>query len=440
MASRPFRRILLQLSGLSLVVFHVMSMQGCAGVGFRGLKMKHFVISDFGAVAGGKTVNTFAIQQAIEAAGAEGGGVVEIPAGVFRSGAIFLQRGVELYLDEGAVLLGSDRIEDYPKRETRVEGHFEPWRMALVNAQQMDRVRIGGKGRLDGNGVTFWEAFWRRRKENPRCTNLEVERPRLLFVDRCQDVRVEGIALQDSGFWNLHLYRCSDVVIEGVRITIPSAVNGLRGPSTDGIDVDSSQNVTIRKCYISTNDDNIALKGSKGPFADKDADSPPVENIVIEDCECGDGNGLLTCGSEATFIRNVTVRNCTISGRATLLTLKLRPDTPQHYEHITLDGIKLAGSGRLLNVAPWTQFFDLQGQPPPARTVSDVTIRNVTGEFRALGSLRGSKGDTLRDITLENINVKLDDEKLALGQVQNLVVKNVVVNKRPYVLPSPPAP
>lgn len=439
MAPCRIPKFILQLSGLSLAVFHAMSTQGCAGFAANGAKLKHFVVSDFGAVADGQTLNTAAIQRAIDAAGAAGGGVVEIPAGVFRSGSIFLKNGVELYLDEGAVLFGSNQIEDYPKRETRIEGHFEPWRMALVNAQQMDRVRIGGKGRLDGNGVKFWEAFWQRRKENPRCTNLEVERPRLLFIDRCHDVRVEGIALQDSGFWNLHLYRCREVVVEGVRITIPSAVGGLRGPSTDGIDVDSCQGVTIRKCFISVNDDNIALKGSKGPFADKDADSPPVENILVEDCECGDGNGLITCGSEATVIRNVTVRNCTISGRATLLTLKLRPDTPQHYEHITMDGIKLAGSGRMLNVAPWTQFFDLQGQPPPARTVNDVTLRNVTGEFRAFGTLRGNKDDTLRDFTLENINLKLDDEKLVLGPVENFVLKNVVVNKRPYALPAPAA-
>ncbi len=406
---------------------------------------KRVAITVYGAVADGTTLNTLAIQKAIDATAAGGGGTVEIPAGTFRSGSIFLKNGVELWLAEGAVLLGSTDIADYPKRETRIEGHFEPWRMALVNAQGLTRVRIGGKGVLNGNGVTFWEAFWQRRKENPKCTNLEVERPRLMFIDRCADVRIEGVALQDSGFWNLHLYRCRDVVIDGLRITIPSAAaKNIRGPSTDGIDVDSSQNVTIRRCYISTNDDNIALKGSKGPFADKDADSPPVENILVEDVECGDGNGLITCGSEATTIRNVTVRNCTMSGSATLLTLKLRPDTPQHYENITMDGITLKGAGRLLNVAPWTQFFDLKGQPAPKRTVNNVTLRNVRGAYRSLGTLRGNPGDTLRDITLENIDVKLADEKFALGPTENLVVKNVNVNGKPWVLPAvlaaPPPP
>ncbi len=408
-----------------------------------GAELKRLSIADFGAVGDGTTLNTAAIQKAIDQAQANHGGVVVVPAGKFRSGSIFLKSGVELYLDEGAVLFGSDQIEDYPKRETRIEGHFEPWRMALVNAQGMDRVRIGGKGRLDGNGVTFWNAFWARRKENPKCTNLEVERPRLMFIDRCKDVRIEGLAFQDSGFWNLHVYNSNGVVIEGLRITVPSAVNGLRGPSTDGMDIDSCQNVTIRKCYISVNDDDIAFKGSKGPFATKDASSPPVENILVEDCEFGDGGGM-TCGSEATIVRNVTARNNTISGSATLLTLKLRPDTPQLYENITIENIKLTGSGRILNVAPWLQFFDLKGQPAPSRMVRNVTIRNISGKFRSMGTLRGNAGDVITGITLENIDLTLADRQFALGPVENIVLKNVRVNgeefQLPAVMPAPALP
>ena len=399
-------------------------------------------ITDFGAVAGGETLNTAAIQAAIDAAAARGGGRVVIPAGVFRSGSIFLKQGVALHLAEGAVLKGSENIEDYPKLKTRIEGHFEPWRMALVNASGLTGLRITGPGKFDGSGPVYWRAFWQRRKENPRCTNLEVERPRLMFIERCTDVRIENTALEDSGFWNLHLYRCRDVVVENVRITIPSSTPELRGPSTDGIDIDSSQNVTVRKCYISTHDDNIALKGSKGPFADQDADSPPVENILVEDTEVGDGNGLITCGSEATLVRNVTVRNCVMTGHATMLTLKLRPDTPQHYENITMENIRLAGSGRLLNVAPWMQFFDLKGQPPPPRQVNNITLRNITGSYRTLGVLGGNAGDVLRDITLENVDVKLTDENFRLGPVENLQLRNITVNGKPFVPPAvtPPPP
>jgi len=400
------------------------------------------LVTAFGAMPGGETLNTAAIQAAIEAAAAEGGGRVVIPAGVFRCGSIFLKQGVALHLAEGAVLKGSENIEDYPKLNTRIEGHFEPWRMALVNASGLTGLRISGPGKFDGSGPVYWRAFWQRRKENPRATNLEVERPRLMFIERCTDVRIEHTALEDAGFWNLHLYRCRDVVVENVRITIPSSTPELRGPSTDGIDIDSSQNITVRQCYISTHDDNIALKGSKGPFADQDADSPPVENILVEDTEVGDGNGLITCGSEATLVRNVTVRNCVMTGHATMLTLKLRPDTPQHYENITMENIRLAGSGRLLKVAPWMQFFDLKGQPPPSRRVNNITLRNITGSYRMLGTLSGSAGDVLRDITLENVDVQLTENRFRLGPVENLQLRNVTVNGQPFVLPAvtPPPP
>jgi polygalacturonase len=425
-----------------------------------GEEARRFVISEFGAVADGKTLNTQAIQQAIDKAAAAGGGVVVIPDGTFRSGSIFLKQGVDLFLEENSVLLGSNDISDYPKRNTRIEGHFEPWRMALVNAQEMERVRIGGKGVIDGNGIVFWAQFWQRRRENPKCTNLEVERPRMMFIDRCKDVKVEGISMRYSGFWNLHLYRCTDVELDGLTITAPTrhtqhrnyltksllkemgddakrknqvVKDNILGPSTDGIDIDSSQRVTVRNCYISVNDDNIALKGSKGPLADQDLDSPPVEDILIENCEFGDGNGMVTCGSEATLIRNVTVRNCRITGDATLLTLKLRPDTPQRYENILIEGIVLeGGQGRVLNVAPWTQFFDLKGHAPPQRRVSGVTIRKVRGEFFTLGALGGNPGDVLTDITLEDIDLKLSEPSLKLGKVQNFTVKNVRINGALY--------
>jgi polygalacturonase len=399
--------------------------------------MKDWTITEFGAVGDGRTLATAAIQRAIEAAAQAGGGRVVVPAGTFRSGSLFLRAKVELYLAEGAVLLGSNSIADYPKLSTRIEGHFEPWPMALINAEQLDRVRIGGPGVLDGNGILFWAAFWQRRKENAACTNLEVERPRLMFIDRCTDVAITGLTFRDSGFWNLHLYRCRQVVVDGLRIITPAAKQILAA-STDGIDVDSSQDVTIRNCLISVDDDNIALKGTKGPLATEDRSSPPVENILIENCEFGEGNGVVTCGSEATIVRNVVVRNCRVTGQTNLICLKLRPDTPQHYHDILIENITLSGgAGHLLQIAPWTQFFELKGHPPPARAIDRLTIRNVRGSFGSFGVLGGNPGDRLTDIRLENIDVILADDRIVLGQVEGLSFDAVTVNGKAF---QPPAP
>lgn len=406
-------------------------------------------VADTGAVAGGERVCTEGIQRAIDRVGAAGGGRVTVPAGVFKTGAVTLKQGVELHLAEGAVLLGSTDLADYPRQMTRIEGHFEPWRPAVVNASGLTGVRITGSGTLDGNGRPFWQAFWQRRAANRKCTNLEVERPRLLYLAECRDVTVSGISLKDSGFWNLHLYACRDVLVEGVTITAPHgdppaivgaeqpwdevAIN--RAPSSDGIDVDSCQQVTIRRCRISVGDDCIALKGTKGPLALADESSPPVEHVTIEDCDFESGHGAITCGSEATIVRDVTLRNCRVGADVPLVRLKLRPDTPQLYERILVEGVEAAGAQAIFDVKPWTQFFDLAGHEPPRSIVRTVTVRNVSGSFRSLGELRGNPGDLIEQVALADVAISADTPRLTVAEGQTLECTNVMVNGKPFSLP-----
>lgn len=411
-------------------------------------------IDEVGAEPGGDVVCTAAIQAAIERVTAAGGGRVIVPAGVFKTGAIRLGQGVELHLVEGAVLLGSTDLADYPRQLTRIEGHFEPWRPALVNASGLTGVKITGSGTLDGNGRPFWQAFWQRRAENRKCTNLEVERPRLIYLAECQDVMVSGIALKNSGFWNLHLYACRHVLVEGITITAPHGdppkIVGAdepwdevaidRAPSSDGIDVDSCQNVTIRRCRISVGDDCIALKGTKGPLALEDASSPPVERVVIEDCDFDSGHGAITCGSEATIVRDVTLRNCRIGANVPLVRLKLRPDTPQLYEAILVDGVEATNAQAIFDVKPWTQFFDLQGHEPPRSIVREVTVRNVTGSFRSLGELRGNRGDLIEKVVLAEIDITADTPRLLVGEGQSLDCGSVRVNGEAFSPTPAPAP
>src|SRR5579884_3529817 len=113
---------------------------------------KRYVISDYGAVADGKTVNTKAIQEAIDKAAAAGGGVLVVPKGTFLSGAIFLKQGVNLYVEKDGVLKSTTNIDDYPLIDTRWEGTEEPWTSALVNAEGMTDFEIGGEGTIDGSG------------------------------------------------------------------------------------------------------------------------------------------------------------------------------------------------------------------------------------------------------------------------------------------------
>ncbi|HEX9046095.1 MAG TPA: glycosyl hydrolase family 28 protein, partial [Verrucomicrobiae bacterium] len=318
----------------------------------------------------------------------------------------------------------------YPKTKTRVEGHFEDWLPALINADHTDHLRISGPGALDGAGAPFWQEFWTRLKANKKTTNLDVERPRLMLVQNASDVRITGITFKDSGFWNLHLYRCQNVLVEQCRFEVPP---GVKCPSTDGTDVDSCQNVTIRGCVYRVDDDCIALKGSKGPGAMSDPDSPPVEHVRVEDCTFERGHGVVTLGSEATIVRDVRVEKCRVIGSIELVRFKLRPDTPQIYEDIHYRDIALDGSGAIFQVRPWTQYFDGKSQPPPHSVVRNVTLTNIKGRYGSMGTIEGNAGQTeISNIVLENINLQLTNGNLHAVQVNHLTTENVVVNQKPF--------
>ncbi|MEA3188113.1 MAG: hypothetical protein QOD99_1943, partial [Chthoniobacter sp.] len=401
----------------------------------QSAESERFDISQLGAVGDGKTLNTKAIQAAIDQC-ATGGGTILVPKGEFLTGALFLKPRVNVELREGAVLKGSTDINDYSKAKTRIEGHFEPWRAALLNADQADHLRITGPGTLDGSGAPFWQEFYQRRKQDSKTTNLSVERPRLTFIQNAEDVQVSGVKFKDSGFWNLHLYHCRKVTVENCRFEAPHGSVPDHAPSSDGIDVDSSQDVTISGCFFSVGDDCIALKGSKGPFALQDKDSPPVERIRIRDCIFEAGGGIVTVGSEATIVRDVEVERCT-TRKVSVLRLKLRPDTPQHYENIHCRDITVEGDGAIFNVSSWKQYFDLQGQPEPKSIVRNVTISGVKGSFGSFGKIVGNTGTEISDIVVKDMDVKLKNANLEIGDVKGLKFENVVVNGAPMSAPTP---
>lgn len=394
----------------------------------RLLPEQRYNIAERGAVSDGKTLNTKAIQAVIDACAQNGGGTIVVPKGVFVSGALFLKRGVNLELQAGGVLKGSTDINDYPKILTRIEGHFEPWRAALINGDGVDHLRITGAGTLDGSGQPFWREFYRRRDADPKTTNLNVERPRLTLIQHSKDVRISGITFLNSGFWNLHLYRCQQVTVEHCRFQAPAVSKpDNHAPSSDGIDVDSSQDVAIRNCSFSVGDDCIALKGSKGPLALQDGDSPPVERIEISDCVFEAGGGIVTFGSEATIVRDVVVKRCTTRG-PTVLRLKLRPDTPQQYENLSMRDIHLENGGVIFKVSPWTQYFDLKGQKPPKALVRNIRLSHVRGTAGSLGEITGHEQAEIRDILFKDVDIQLKSTDFKVGKVKDVKFRNVKVN------------
>jgi len=345
----------------------------------KPVKGRLFAITQYGAVPDSTLVQTEAIQKAIDAAGKRGGTVV-IPKGVWLSGALFFKKGTHLFLEEGAVLKGSTNTWDFPDVPVHIEGVLQPYASALINAQDCDGFSIRGSGTLDGNGLPYWEAFWARRKENPKCTNLEVRRPRMVGVSHSRNICIQGVKLRNAAFWNIHLYKCSRVYIEGVDIYAPIAP--VKAPSSDGIDLDACEDVHIVGCSFATGDDLIAIKGGKGPWADTSPDNGTNARILVEDCRFGHGPGALVFGSECIGAQNVILRRSQVSGTTRLLWLKMRPDTPQRYAYILIDQVK----GQVKNIVyakPWTQFFDLKGRADiPLSEASNITIQRSTLKCR----------------------------------------------------------
>lgn len=389
-------------------------------------------ITDVGAVGDSSMLNTQFIQSAIDQMHTQGGGTVVVPRGEFVSGALFFKPGVNLHLQEGAVLRCSREMENFPPQHTRIEGHFEEnFTPALINADGCDGFKLTGKGTLDGAGRPIWNLFWKKRKaakDHKNFNNLSIPRARLCLIENSQDVLIEGITFKDSQFWNLHIYNCQDVQVKRANFRVPDDYRQV--PSSDGIDIDSSQSITIQDCSFSVTDDCIALKGTKGPFALEDETSPPVEKIRVSGCEFHRGHGMITCGSEATIVRDVVVENCHVTGAMPVVRLKLRPDTPQCYEDFTFRNITVDNRrAHLFDIQKWTQYFDLMGEPEPNSVVQNIKVLDLRGSIGSLGTITGNANTEFGEITVEDVNVSAKNSKIELdNRVKNISSRNILID------------
>ena len=163
---------------------------------------------------------------------------------------------------KGGTLKGSDDVSDYDLKETRIEGETCTYFTALINADGVDGFTMCGPGTIDGNGLRSWKAFWLRRKWNPKCTNKDEQRPRLVYLSNCRNVLVADLSLQNAHFWTNHLYRCDHVKYLNCNIFSPATP--VKSPSTDALDIEVCTDVLVKGCYMEVNDDSVVLKGGKG--------------------------------------------------------------------------------------------------------------------------------------------------------------------------------
>ncbi len=400
---------------------------------------RRYRLTDHGVVNDSTVVQTTLIQSVIDKAEADGGGEIVVPRGTFLTGALFFKPGTKLSLEEGAVIKGSDDISDYPLLPSRMEGRSIYYHAALINAYQVDGFEISGPGTIDGNGHRFWVQFWenveKARKENRKWTNLEVRRPRLLFLWGCDNARISGVRLVNSAFWTSHFYMCDDLLVENCEVQAP--VEPVRAPSSDAIDLDGCHRVVVRGCYLNCDDDGVCLKGGKGVFAHKSPENYSVTDVLVEGCVFGPNlHGTLTLGSECFFADNIVLRNCRLDNDCALLRLKMRPDTYQTYGNIRVENVT-GRCGALIEALPWKQFFTLEGTDAhPVGVIRNVTLKDLELKCKGLGVIAANPDDTVENFLIENVRLKADSDIFRCNYSQ-VTLKNVLVNgKKPKILPA----
>ncbi len=385
---------------------------------------KQYVITDYGVANDSNVVQTEAIQKVIDLAASNGGGVIVIPQGTFLSGSLFFKPNTHLHVN--GVLKGSDRIADFSIVNTRIEGETCRYFAALVNADGVDGFTITGHGTINGNGYNYWREFWIRREWNRECTNKDAQRPRLTYISNCKNVTVQDVRLINSPFWTNHVYKSSHVRYLNCYIFAPTT--GVKAPSSDAIDIDACTDLIVNGCYMNVNDDAVVLKGGKGTFADKDSTNGPCERILIQNCRYGTVHGCLTLGSESVNDRNIILRNCIADNANRVLWLKMRPDTPQHYEYVTVDNVS-GNVGSYIVVRPWSQFFNPQKRDDmPLSECNNITIRNVKATCRNFFDIGTSDKYHLLSFSFVNVNVTDEANEFSKSLIDNTFVQNVVIN------------
>ncbi len=274
--------------------------------------------ASFGAVGDGKTLVTAALQKTLDAAAAAGGGEVELKAGVYLTGSLFLKSHTHLVLDRGAVILGTSQKSAYPLVVTRAAGIEMRWPAALINIAGQTDVSIAGPGTIDGDGDPWWKEFWDllpayQSRGLRWALDYDVQRPELIRIYESNAVRIgNGLMLRRSAFWTVHICYSSHVIVDGLTIR-DNGTNGDRGPSTDGVDIDSSRHVLVEKVDIENNDDGICLKA--GMNADGLRVNRPTEDVIIRDSIIRQGISGIAIGSDtAGGFKNIKVCDITILG------------------------------------------------------------------------------------------------------------------------------
>jgi polygalacturonase len=340
-----------------------------------------------GLVADGKTLNTAALQQAIDACSAAGGGTVRLGAGRYLTGTLQLRSGVTLRLDADATLLGSPDAADYRNLDPFTDGSGNPMGYALIVAVDAERVGLVGEGTVDGQGPQL------KARQNPF-----IVRPFLVRWVRCRDVTVRGIHLANPGAWTLNFSRTKQAVVEDV--TIRSREEHLT--NNDGINIDSSEDIRVRHCDVVSGDDALVIKST----------SPtPCRSITASDCALSTRTNAIKLGTESLGgFEHITISHCRIT-QTEMSGIALYTVDGGNLQDVTISDVSMDGVAVPISIRLGSRLktFRAGDRPKPTGRLRDVTIRNVSARNVGLIGIlvNGVPGHPVEAVTLTNVALEL---------------------------------
>src|SRR5680860_285759 len=391
-------------------------------------KEETYYTNDYGAIDDGSQITTLAIQKAIDVCAEKGGGTVAFKPGIYLTGSIFIKEGIRFRIDKEVELRGSENIKDYREIDTRVAGIEMKWPAALINVLGQKNVTIDGEGLIDGQGKVFWDYYWDLRKNEYEPKGLrwivdyDAKRPRTILISNSKNIFLKDLNIQKAGFWTVQVLYSEYNTVDGV--TIRNNIGG-HGPSTDGIDIDSSKYILVQHCDINCNDDNFCLK------AGRDWDglrvNRPTEYVVVRNCIARRGAGLLTLGSETSGgIRHVYASN--IQGNGTSAGLKIKSATTRGgiVEDVIMTNIEMDSVKTFLSISMnWNPSYSYSKLP------EGYTYENIPEHWKKMLNevAPESKGiPKFRNITLHNIHIKGAEKAIEVAGLEQSVVENVTLN------------
>ena len=359
-------------------------------------------VKDCGAVGDGVTLDTKAIQAAIDSIAAQGGGVVDVPAGVYLTGSIWLRDNIDLHLNPGAVIKGSPDLKDYcdenccSQNEAEIKGGDYISGGHLIMGVGVRNVSITGSGRIDGNSDAFLlDENGKRWSKKSKITGRPGQM--IWFVDS-QDIRIKDVEIADSPYWSLFILNCDRVWIDGCYVhTRRKDYHTFNG---DGIDIDRCRYVTISNCRIDTSDDCITLRASA---AHKLADPHDCEWVTVTNCNLSSSCNAIRLGVGEGNIHDAVFSNLTISDTKqafNIVAAYVRGNRGTDIYGIRFNNIRVHAN----------ELVRIHHMHSPAAMIKDIVFDGISGSVKYTSKLWAKQAAPFTNIVFRNVDVPTDIE------------------------------